>query len=233
MPIIERIVDFCCRYAALTVLAALLVTLGAGAYTRSHFNMNTDSEQLISAKVGWRQREIAFDAKFPGQSNLIAVVIDGATPELAEAAAASLSARIAADTALFPVVRRPDGGAFFDHNGLLFLPLPDVQATAQQLFKAQPFLGALAADPSLRGHHGQPFHRASGRPAGQAQTRRPGCADGALRGQFRGGGERPGEISLLALADHRGAAPAGGNPPLYRSPAGAGFQCAGAGRESL
>jgi len=151
MPIIERVVDFCCRYAALTVLAALLVTLGAGAYTRSHFNMNTDSEQLISAKVGWRQREIAFDAKFPGQSNLIAVVIDGATPELTEAAAASLSARIAADTALFPVVRRPDGGAFFDHNGLLFLPLSDVQATVQQLFKAQPFLGALAADPSLRG----------------------------------------------------------------------------------
>ena len=151
MPIIERIVTLCCRYAALTVLAGLLLTLGAGYYTQSHFNMNTDSEQLISAKVGWRQRELAFDARFPGQSNLIAVVIDGATPELAEAAAASLSARIAVDKKLFPSVRRPDGGAFFDHNGMLFLPLPDVQATAQQLFKAQPFLGALAADPSLRG----------------------------------------------------------------------------------
>jgi hopanoid biosynthesis associated RND transporter like protein HpnN len=151
MPIIERIVTFCCRYAALTVLAALLLTVAAGIYTQTHFNMNTDSEQLISAKVGWRQREIAFDKKFPGQSNLIAVVIDGATPELAEAAAAALTARIAADKSLFPSVHRPDGGAFFDHNGLLFLPLTDVQATAQQLFKAQPFLGALAADPSLRG----------------------------------------------------------------------------------
>ncbi len=151
MPIIERTVTFCCRHAALTVLAALLITLGAAYYTQTHFNMNTDSEQLISAKVSWRQRELAFDSKFPGQSNLIAVVIDGATPELAEAAAASLSARIAADKALFPSVRRPDGGEFFDHNGLLFLPLSDVQATAQQLFKAQPFLGALAADPSLRG----------------------------------------------------------------------------------
>jgi len=151
MPIIERIVTLCCRYAALTVVAGLLLAVGAGYYTQSHFNMNTDSEQLISAKVGWRQRELAFDARFPGQSNLIAVVIDGATPELAEAAAASLSARIAVDKKLFPSVRRPDGGAFFDHNGMLFLPLPDVQATAQQLFKAQPFLGALAADPSLRG----------------------------------------------------------------------------------
>ena len=151
MPIIERIVTFCCRHAALTLLAALLLTLGSGYFTAAHFAMNTDSEQLISAKAGWRKREIAFDAKFPGQSNLIAVVIDGATPELAEAAAASLSARIASNKALFPSVRRPDGGAFFDHNGMLFLPLADVQATTQQLFKAQPFLGAMAADPSLRG----------------------------------------------------------------------------------
>ena len=29
--------------------------------------------------------------------------------------------------------------------------MTDVQPTTQQLFKAQPFLGALAADPSLRG----------------------------------------------------------------------------------
>src|ERR1700753_2400387 len=133
MPIIERIVTFCCRHAVLTVLAALLLTLGAGVFTMAHFAMNTDSEQLISADVGWRKREIAFDAKFPGQSNLIAVVIDGATPELAEAAADALYTRIAADKALFPTVRRPDGGAFFAHNGMLFLPLAEVQNTLQQL----------------------------------------------------------------------------------------------------
>ena len=27
--------------------------------------MNTNSEQLISAKVGWRMRQTAFDAAFP------------------------------------------------------------------------------------------------------------------------------------------------------------------------
>jgi uncharacterized protein len=151
MPLIERIVSFCCRHAVLTVLLAVLATMGASAFIAAHFAMNTDSEQLISANVGWRKREIAFDKKFPGQSNLIAVVIDGATPELADAAASALFAKIAADKTLFPSVRRPDGGAFFDHNGMLFLPLADVQATAQQLFKAQPFLGAMAADPSLRG----------------------------------------------------------------------------------
>src|SRR6204780_2992698 len=112
MPHIERIVSFCCRHAVLTVLLGVLAAMGASAIIAAHFAMNTDSEQLISAKVGWRKREIAFDKKFPGHSNLIAVVIDGATPELAEAAAASLSARIAADKRLFHSVRRPGGGDF-------------------------------------------------------------------------------------------------------------------------
>ena len=69
------------------MLAALLLTLAAGGFTSAHFAMNTDSEKLISADVGWRQREIQFDALFPQQSNLILVVIDGKTPELAEAGA--------------------------------------------------------------------------------------------------------------------------------------------------
>ncbi|MES2255064.1 MAG: MMPL family transporter [Pseudomonadota bacterium] len=151
IPLIERIVAFCCRWPALVTLAAVIATVAAGGFTSAHFAMNTDSQKLISAEVDWRKREIQFDRLFPQQSNLILAVIDGRTPELAEAGAASLTARLIQDKKLFPDVRRPDGGAFFDHNGLLFLPVKDVEATTQQLFKAQPFLGALASDPSLRG----------------------------------------------------------------------------------
>src|SRR6185312_6298763 len=148
---IERIVAFCCHWPALVTLTSLLLAVAAGLFTNAHFAMNTDSSKLISADVGWRKREIRFDKLFPQQSSLILVVIDGKTPELAEAAAAGLTARISRDKGLFPDVRRPDGGAFFDHDGLLFLPVKEVETTTQQLFKAQPFLGALAADPSLRG----------------------------------------------------------------------------------
>jgi uncharacterized protein len=151
MTVIERIVGFCCRWPWAVIAVSLLIA-GAGAfYTQQNFAMNTDSEQLIDAKVGWRMRQAHFDAAFPQQSNLTLVVIDGATPELAEAAAAGLIKKMAADTRLFSHVRRPDGGAFFNQNGLLFLPLKDVQDTVQQMIRAQPFLGSLAADPSLRG----------------------------------------------------------------------------------
>jgi uncharacterized protein len=151
MPLVERIVAFCCRRPWSIVAATLLLVLAAVGYTQANFAMNTDSATLIDAKVAWRMREARFDAEFPQQSNLTLVVIDGRTPELAEAGATSLSAKLAADPDLFARVRRPDGGDFFNHDGLLFLSLKEVQDTTSQLIKAQPFLGSLAADPSLRG----------------------------------------------------------------------------------
>src|SRR6185503_5904238 len=119
-----------------------------GVYTATNFKMDTDSTKLISAKVDWRQRENEFDRKFPQQANLILVVVDGATPELAEAATAALTRALSGNTNHFVTVHRPDGGAFFDQNGLLYLPYEQVKATTEQMIAAQPFLGPLAADPS-------------------------------------------------------------------------------------
>jgi uncharacterized protein len=151
MTAVERIVALCCRFPRAVIIACLLLAGGTAWYTSQNFAMNTDSEQLIDARVGWRMRQARFDADFPQQTNITVVVIDGATPELAESAAARLSEKLSADPKLFTHVRRPDGGTFFGQNGLLFLPLKDVRDTTQQLIKAQPFLGSLAADPSLRG----------------------------------------------------------------------------------
>ena len=54
-------------------------------------------------------------------------------------------------TRLFDSVQRPDGGPFWAHNGLLFASTADVKTFIAQLVKGQPFLGAMASDPSLRG----------------------------------------------------------------------------------
>jgi hopanoid biosynthesis associated RND transporter like protein HpnN len=151
MSFVERIVAFCCR--APVVIALIGVALGAASalYTASHFSMDTDSTKLISPKVDWRQREIHFDSLFPQQVNLILIVVDGATPELAEAGTQALYEKLAAQTGLFSIVRRPDGGDFFNKNGLLFLSANEVKANTDQMIQASPFLGPMAADPSLRG----------------------------------------------------------------------------------
>ena len=48
-------------------------------------------------------------------------------------------------------VSRPDGGEFFARNGILFETVDEVRHDMAQLIKAEPFLGTLAADPTLRG----------------------------------------------------------------------------------
>src|SRR5271155_1734490 len=114
MKLIERIVAFCCRWPWLVIGFTLLLTAGAVWYVQHNFAMNTDSEQLIDAKVGWRMREAHFDAEFPQQSNLTLVVIDGTTPELAQSAATRLTEKLSTNTRLFHSVHQAGGGAFFN-----------------------------------------------------------------------------------------------------------------------
>ncbi len=149
--LISRIVAGSCRrpWTILAGVAALCVL--AAIYTAANFAMTTDTAQLISAKTQWRQREAAVDKAFPQGDGQIVVVVDGATPEIAETSAAALADGIAGRKDIATAVRRPDGGPFFAQNGLLFLSPQEVSDTTSQLITAQPVLGPLAADPSLRG----------------------------------------------------------------------------------
>ena len=151
LALIERLVAFASHRAWLTLLAtAVLTALGAW-YAAGHFAMTTDTAKLISPDLEWRKDLTAVNEAFPQRADLIAIVIDGATPELASKSARELAMRLSARQDLFNFVQEPDGGEFFARNGLLFLSTDDVGDTTRALIRAQPFLGALAADPSLRG----------------------------------------------------------------------------------
>jgi hopanoid biosynthesis associated RND transporter like protein HpnN len=149
--LIARLVAVSCRHAWLVLTIGVLLAAGAAVYTARHIAIDTDSSKLFSSGLPWRQREMTYDAAFPQQTRLIAVIVDGNTPELAESATSALARRLAQDGAAFPHVERPDGGAFFERNGMLFLSTAEVQKTTEQIIAAQPLLGSLAADPSLRG----------------------------------------------------------------------------------
>ncbi|MDB5460170.1 MAG: hopanoid biosynthesis-associated transporter HpnN [Caulobacteraceae bacterium] len=149
--VMARLVAYSVGRAWLVIGVSLLLAAGAGFYAAGHFKMTTDTEQLISANLPWRQNGIAFAKAFPDQSQSIIAVIDGKTPELAERGAAVLAEKIAQRKDLILGVDRPDGGPFWDREGLVLLPLSEVKQATEQLIKAQPILGPLAADPSLRG----------------------------------------------------------------------------------
>ena len=147
---IFHIVELSARRARLLLLVCAVLTLGAGWFAATHFAMTTDTQALISPEVDWRRNEAAVNKAFPGITDATLIIIDGRTAELAEGGAAALADRLATDTRHFKVVRRPDGGAYLARNGVLFGSVEEVRATTRSLIAAQPLLGPLAADPSLR-----------------------------------------------------------------------------------
>lgn len=141
----------CVRLAPLVALAAVAAAAFSLYFAATHFAINTDTTKLVSPEVPWRKQEAAFKEIFPQPANMILIVIDGTTPERAQQAAKSLTAELEKHPNLIHALRQPGGGPFFERNGLLYLPLEQTQSATAQIIAAQPFLGALAADPSLRG----------------------------------------------------------------------------------
>ena len=149
--IIVNIVQASCRRPWLTMLLACVLALASGAYAAKHFAINTNTDDLLSSKLEWRQNQIAFNKAFPNLTQNIIVMIDAPTPELAQLGAEKLQGALAQRTDVLESVERLDGLPFFQRNALLFLPEAEVQKTVTGALGAQPLLATLSADPSLRG----------------------------------------------------------------------------------
>ncbi len=140
-----------CHRPARTLLAAGVAALLALAVVVQGFTLDSDISRLFPPDLPWRQTERAMAEAFPQREDLIAIVVDGATADVADRAAGRLETALAARTDLFASVSRPDGDVFFRRSAFLFMPEAEVRDTTDRIIQAQPLLGTLAADPSLRG----------------------------------------------------------------------------------
>ena len=148
---INRGVGYCIGHFRTVIAAALLIAAVSAVYTARHFAIDTDINDLLSAKLAWRQHEIAFQTDFPQTVDLILVDVGAPTPEAAKAAARELQQSLANKPDLFRSVRDELDSPFFRRNGLLFLPADQIGRITGQLTKAKPLFGELVHDPSLRG----------------------------------------------------------------------------------
>jgi uncharacterized protein len=148
--LVVRVVRACCRWPVLVVSVAAMVTVSAVAFAYENFAINTDTSEFISSKLPWRQREIQLDAAFPQQVDTLLVVVDANTPERAAEASERLTSAIEGRPNIQDVYGS-DTNRFFEKSGLLFLSVDELRTLTEQLIRAQPFLGMLSADPTLRG----------------------------------------------------------------------------------
>ena len=149
-----RAAKISCDFAPALIAFILLLTAAFGSFAYTHLQVDTRTDRLLDPSLSWRAEEKVLNDAFPQNNHVLAVVVTGATPEIADAGATKLVQALKQDPENFPAVYDPGGSEFLRRNGLLFLDTPDVQKVADQLISAQGLLGTLIADPSLNGLFG-------------------------------------------------------------------------------
>jgi uncharacterized protein len=173
--IVTSVVRACTRFASVTVLTGLVLAIAAGFYTARHFTINTDINTLISSNLDWRKRDNQFGEAFDRDGRILAVV-EAPTPELTNTATKALAQKLSGDSQNFESVQPLGSGEFFEKNGLLFLPVDEVQRVTGQFESAAPLIEIVAGDPSIRGLTGALETALAGIKRGQLQldsTERP------------------------------------------------------------
>jgi len=148
--VVVAIVAFCAEHARGVVLTAVVIAVGCGIYAGARFRLNSDINALLPANVEWRKRELAFEQAFR-RFDLIEVVIEAPTPELAAAATRDLADVLASDKTRFQSVANASSADFFARNALMYPSLDALKRTAQGLSEGEPLIHDLSQDRSLRG----------------------------------------------------------------------------------
>jgi hopanoid biosynthesis associated RND transporter like protein HpnN len=165
--LLARLVGACVRHRIAVLLLAALLAAGSLFAVHTRLGVTTDTSGLFSANLTWRQRGAELQKAFPQNEDTLVAVIDASLPEEAEETARSLTAALRADKVHFSDAWRPDASPFLERNAFLFLDTAKLQALLDSTIDAQPFLGQLAADPSLAGLAGALGLIAQGVEAGQ------------------------------------------------------------------
>ena len=192
--IIVRIVRFCIFHAWTVVGVALLIAVGSSVYTASHFRLNSNVNALLSDKLDWRQRGIAFESAF-GRFGIIDVVVKAPTPELTGAATVELTQALAKEKALFPDVSNAGATEFFAQHGLLFLPKQALEKALGGLIQGEALIRGsrlrpkpARADRGARGRASRPsvqsFEARGSRPPFESGVRYAGQRARGAAGEF-------------------------------------------------
>lgn len=131
------------------VVGATVATVALGWYAAAGLGIDTETQDMFSADLEWRRTNEAYRDAFPHVGHTLQVVIDGEAPEIAESVQEELAAALEGETGIFESVHAPGGEEFFRRNGLLFLPVEELEGLARRVSEYGPALRRLEAAPTL------------------------------------------------------------------------------------
>lgn len=140
----ERWLTGVTRHPALVLAACVALTILSGLAAVKLLGVNSDPIAMLDEDLPFRQTDERLRAEFPNLDNNLLAVIEAPTPEQATLAARQVQRELAALPEVVNAVSWPAGSGFFAENGLLFLPLEELETLSERLSAAQPLLGRLA-----------------------------------------------------------------------------------------
>jgi uncharacterized protein len=106
---------------------------------------------MIDPNLPHRVAQRAYLAAFPDDTGSVVIFTEAPNAADAEDVAEVIATTLRARPDIARSVTTPGRGEFFATNGLLYLDQDELWSIDSRLQAAQPFLGTLANDPSLRG----------------------------------------------------------------------------------
>lgn len=148
---VGTVVDQCQRRALWVTCIAVMVTVFASIFLVNNIRIDTDTEEMLSSSLPFRQNTIALDKGFPQFDGLMLIVLDAPDPDTADDTARKLVDEFRQVPDIFSDVFSFDSDPFLRQHGLLYTEVEDLNALADRLIAAQPFIGVLWQQPNLQG----------------------------------------------------------------------------------
>ena len=131
------------RHRQLTIVIGLATGVVCLLYAGQNLRINTDTTDMISPDLPWRQDFIAYRERFEARDRNILIVVDADIPEHADDLATALADGLRQSPALYRSVFLAGSGEFFERYALMYLSIAELEALADRLAAAQPLLGRL------------------------------------------------------------------------------------------
>lgn len=155
LPIITRFIDHWVeivqRLRVLVIAIALLISGYSIYYVKNHIGMSTDTTDMLSEELSWRQLDIEYDRVFTETLNNVVIVIEASTPDRASDTAKKLYRTLKAEPVLIDDIYYPPALPYFQQSAFLFMDEDELYDLADQLAAIQPFIGTLLEDKTMRG----------------------------------------------------------------------------------
>jgi len=139
------------KHATFTLLSLLVATAVLGWVAVAKFHMNSDLSTLINQTAPWRADFDLFEDNFPELVGTAVVVVQSDSVYELEQTTQTVLSYLRARPEFFRAISAPGSEAFFRDHAFLYMSLDELDDTADRLAQAQPWLTAVAQDPSLRG----------------------------------------------------------------------------------